>query len=104
MSLSENIIHFRKLRNMTQLDLSKKLNISHKTISSWESGRTKPNVGFLIELSNALGVSMDDLMESEKIPLIDNASFAMLESFNSLNDQDKKLVLNIIEDLQNRNK
>ena len=40
MELSEQLKKYRKQSNLTQRELALKLNVSDKTISSWETGRT----------------------------------------------------------------
>ena len=35
---SENLIHLRKLKNISQEELAEKLNVSRQTISKWETG------------------------------------------------------------------
>lgn len=91
--------------NLTQTELGNKLKVGGGTISSWEMNRTEPNVNYLIKLAKIFNITLDELTQgSDAVPLYDNVSFAMLDGFNSLDENDKKLVMNIIKDLQNRNK
>ena len=52
----------RKEKNMTQLELAEKLNISHQAVSKWENGETLPDIGIILELCELLGVSADALL------------------------------------------
>lgn len=49
--------------NLSQKNLAKKLNISHKTIIHWESGYTEPSLYILITLKNIFNVSYEELIE-----------------------------------------
>lgn len=62
MSLGNRILEQRKKKNMTQEELGKKLYVTDKTISSWESNRTEPNLEILIKLSEILETSISYLI------------------------------------------
>ncbi|AQW21202.1 transcriptional regulator [Lentilactobacillus curieae] len=66
MNVSEKIKMCRKQKNMTQLDLSKQLHVSRKTISGWETDRNSPDMNSLIKMSELFGISMDDLLIDTK--------------------------------------
>ena len=53
--ISENIKRVRTEKHMDQKDLADKLNVSNKTVSSWECGRTEPRMGMIEKLCQALG-------------------------------------------------
>lgn len=57
------IVKRRKELNMTQQDLAKKLNVSDKVISKWETGRSIPDTSLLIPLSRALEISVNELLD-----------------------------------------
>lgn len=66
MRLSENIRHFRKLRNLSQDEIAKKLGYkSFTTIQKWETGASEPPVGKLYELAGILQVNIMDLLSDE---------------------------------------
>lgn len=65
MELSEQLKRYRKQENLTQKQLALKLNVSDKTISSWETGRTYPDISLLINLSSVLNVSLDDFLKGD---------------------------------------
>lgn len=56
----------RKEAGITQLELSKILNISRSTISMWESGASNPTVEMLPELAKALHCTIDELFPQKK--------------------------------------
>lgn len=65
MELSEQLRKYRKQTGLTQKQLAMKLNVSDKTISSWETGRTYPDISLLINLSSVLKVSLDDFLKGD---------------------------------------
>lgn len=64
MKLSDNIRYFRKLRNLSQDEIAKRLGYkSFTTIQKWETGMAEPPVGKLYELADILRVSIMDLLK-----------------------------------------
>ena len=59
------IFNLRKSKNMTQLDLANKLNLSDRTISKWERGLGCPDVSLLNELAEILNVNVEILLNGE---------------------------------------
>ncbi len=57
----------RKEQKMTQKDLAAKLRVTDKAVSKWERGLGFPDINSLEPLADALGVSIMELMKSEKI-------------------------------------
>lgn len=64
-NFSERLKNYRRAKNMTQQELADKLGVSNKTVSRWESGGY-PDLGMLVPLARALGVTVDDLLDGEK--------------------------------------
>ena len=62
MELKESLKSLRQEKAVTQQQLAKKLNISLKTVSHWETGYTEPSISQLILLADFYGVSLDDLV------------------------------------------
>lgn len=61
--IANNLKILRNQYNLSQKDLAKKLNVSYKTISHWESGYTEPSLDVLITLKNIFNVSYEELIE-----------------------------------------
>jgi len=66
MEINEKIKQYRKEQKWTQKELSEKLNVSDKTISSWETGRTYPDLDSLIEVADLFEISLDELIRGDK--------------------------------------
>ncbi|MFZ0446508.1 MAG: helix-turn-helix transcriptional regulator [Bacillus sp. (in: firmicutes)] len=68
MHLSEKMKRLRAENNLTQEQLAEKLQVSRSTISSWETGRSYPDLEMVIELCDCFNVSLDFLLrEDEKM-------------------------------------
>jgi len=62
MSIGKRIKHSRKVKNLTQTQLAKQVNVSSQVISNWEREYTSPNNDDIARLSKALEVSADYLI------------------------------------------
>ena len=62
MELKDSLKTMRVERGITQENLAKKLNISLKTISHWETGYTEPSITQLIAIADIYSVSLDELV------------------------------------------
>ncbi|MDE7264899.1 MAG: helix-turn-helix domain-containing protein, partial [Clostridia bacterium] len=56
----------RKDAGYTQQDVAEKLNISDRTLSSWETGRTEPDLSFLAALAELYGVTADEILRGKR--------------------------------------
>ncbi|MCC8193979.1 MAG: helix-turn-helix domain-containing protein [Deltaproteobacteria bacterium] len=63
MNLAQKIQRNRKARGMTQEELAAALDVSHQSISKWESGQTMPGLDKILLLSDFFGVSTDYLLK-----------------------------------------
>lgn len=61
------IAECRKEKNLTQVQLADKLNMSYKSISKWETGRGMPDSSIMLELCNHLGISVNELLSGEHL-------------------------------------
>ena len=61
------IKNLREKRGMTQAELADKIGVSSKTVSKWETAKGLPDITLLQPLSQALGVSVIELMNGEPI-------------------------------------
>ena len=73
------IKELRECKNMTQAELGKKIGVSSKTVSKWETAKGLPDISLLQPLAKALGISVIELMNGEHI-INKNISANMLRS------------------------
>ena len=87
----------RTEKNMTQKELAQKLNCTDKAISRWETGTGFPDVSFLIPLSEALDVSVNEIIIGETIEkeqIAQKADETIVETLTASNKQ--KNIFNMI--------
>lgn len=61
--ISYNLVSLRKQNNLTQLELSQKINYSDKAISRWEKGEVTPSIEILSSLADVYGVPLTYFFE-----------------------------------------
>ncbi len=59
----------RKEKNLTQLQLAEKLNITNRAVSKWETGKSCPDASIMMELCGILGITVNDLLSGERITM-----------------------------------
>lgn len=59
------IARCRRKKNMTQGILADKLNVTDKAVSRWERGIGFPDISTVLPLSEALNISVQELMSCE---------------------------------------
>jgi len=60
--LGDRIKHFRTERNQTQEALAERVNLYRENISRFENGTLRPSLDTVVDIANALGISVDDLL------------------------------------------
>ena len=65
----------RKEQGMTQAALAEKLGISDRAVSKWETGKSLPDSGIMLELCELLKINVNELLSGERI---------MAESYDKL--------------------
>ena len=79
--LSQNLTKLRKAHNLTQLELSEKINYSDKSISKWERGESAPDIFTLKQLAEFYGVSVDYLITEHIEPTVKPVKVKRLSTF-----------------------
>lgn len=65
-TFGERLKTYRKAKGYTQQELAEKIGVSDKTVSRWESDGGYPDVPTLVPLAQALGVTVDELLDDKK--------------------------------------
>ena len=65
-AIGKKITALRKERDMTQVELADKIGVTYQAVSSWERGNSMPDIAKLPDISQVLGVSIDDLLDNAK--------------------------------------
>ena len=61
------VAQLRKEQGMTQKELAQKVYVSDKAVSKWERGLSMPDITLLIPLSQALGITVTELLECQRL-------------------------------------
>jgi len=83
----------RKEGHMTQADLAEKLGISDRAVSKWETGRSMPDSGIMLELCALLHINVNELLSGERI---------MTESYDKRVEENLLAMRREIEDRDKR--
>ena len=117
MAFKDQLSKLRKRKKITQLELSKMMGVKQYVVSSWEIGRSEPNISQIIKLSDILDVPTDYLLDKEVIRTVSEEDFEKVirnimkddeDSFikeikslcEDLSDKKKSVIVNIINDLK----
>lgn len=65
MTLGENIQQLRKRHGLSQDALAERLNVSRQAVSKWERDEAVPELDKLVALSQAFGITLDELVTGQ---------------------------------------
>ena len=82
----------RKKKNITQMQLAEKLNITDRAVSKWETGKAMPDTSLMLELCDVLGIGVNELLIGEKINMENN------------DQKNEQLLLDMAKELEKKNK
>jgi len=89
------IAECRKKENLTQMQLAEKLNITDRAVSKWETGKAMPDSSVMLELCDALKITVNDLLRGEVVTM-DNYNKELennlLEMVKQKEEADKRLL------------
>lgn len=101
-SFGVRFTRLRKEKGLTQDDIARKINISPQAVSKWENDVSSPDISILNDLSDILGVTLDELLGKEtenKIELLPEDQRKdinkMLLKINVLSHDGDKVKVNI---------
>ena len=86
------IAECRKEKNLTQMQLAEKLNITDRAISKWECGKAMPDTSIMLELCDILSISVNELLCGEKISMENNEQ------------KSKQIMLDLSKELEHKSK
>ncbi len=64
--VGKNIKKYREEKKITQDALAERLSVTRQAVSNWECGKTEPDIETLHKISEALEVSVEELIYGEK--------------------------------------
>jgi len=60
--LGDKIKELRQARNMSQVELGKKIGVSKQSVSNWENENIQPSIDMLIRIAKVFSVTCDYLL------------------------------------------
>ena len=85
----------RKQRNLTQMQLAELLHVTDRAISKWECGRSMPDSAIMLELCDALKISVNELLTGEELEMKEynkQAELNLIEITRQKEESDKRLL------------
>ena len=64
--IEKNIKKFREQKNISQVELAEKLNVTRQAVSNWERGKTQPDIDTLHKIADILEISIEELIYGNK--------------------------------------
>ena len=90
----------RKEKKLTQAQLAEKLNVSDKSISRWENGKTMPDISLFEPLCEILDISIIELLKATRLnnkKETNKISAEVLIDYSKyIKNKNKKLILTIL--------
>ncbi len=100
------ITELRKEKNLTQITLAEKLNISVKKLGAWEQNRAEPCVADLCMLANFFDCTLDELVGRTQIEHpattkgLTPEELSLLFAFRALNEKERQQAISIVKALK----
>lgn len=101
----DNLIKYRKLRSLSQEQLSELSNVSRRMIAYYETKESNPPVKNVLALAKALNVSIYDLIggnDNEMIDMfkdVDPRTLKKIMAITKLSKKDRTTIYNMIDAL-----
>lgn len=100
MKLGDKISSLRKQKNISQVELAEKTNISRDGISKYERGDIVPSVEYAKRIADVLGVSLDYLVsEDAKDDALDKDAVKRIKDIQKLPELEKEKLFSVIDAL-----
>ena len=91
--LNEKIKQLRMARNISQVELARKLGVSKQSVSNWENDNIQPSIDMLVKISKCLSVSTDYLLGLNPEKTIDATGLTDIQITH---------IRQIVEDIRNK--
>lgn len=92
MDLGSKILELRKKHQLSQEKLGEKVGVTRQTISNWELNETLPDTKQLIALSQALLISIDELVGNNTQNLLEQKVEKVEEKITTNNNLTKLII------------
>lgn len=96
--VGRNIRYYRRINDLTQKDLAKKLGVTEQAVSSWELNRTEPNMGMVNKMAHIFDCSISNIAFSkeESVPEYDPIIMDIIQHLSRATEEQKNAVLALV--------
>ena len=96
--VGDNIKKFRLLRGLMQAELAERCGVSQKTISSWEKGRTEPNMKMVEMIAACLECRKSDLVGDVDITeQLSPKELHLIVKFRMLSEEQQNMIISVVD-------
>lgn len=109
-AFARRLRRLREARRISQADLARRLGVSQRTVSAYETGAAWPPPPTLLRLSDEFGIAVDELLGRKKLRKRLEGSedsremWTRLQRVRRLTERDRRLVFAMINRLLNRDR
>lgn len=73
LNYGEALKYQREINGYSQSELAKKTQLNQQAISLWESNKRTPSIDYCVKLADFYGITVDELIGRDNIPMKKNA-------------------------------
>lgn len=103
MKLNTNVERFRKLNNLTKVELAAKTGVKPQYISQIENGKRSPSLKILQKLAAALNTTTSELLGEVKECYPTNMK-QLVDAAETLNSQQLDVVISVVKEISGKYK
>lgn len=92
----------RKEKKLKQAELAEKLGVTSKTVSRWETGKYMPDLSLFTDISQILGVTINELLQGERLIKKKNSSSIEIEIKLEIEEEQYKKLFDYFKQENNK--
>lgn len=99
LNIGDKIIQLRKLHNLSQTDLAKKVEASRTIIGNYERNENTPSIEMIIKISKVFNVSVDYIIGEGVLSQYDKEVLKRIDDIEKLDDETKNKMFFLIDNI-----
>ena len=99
LNIGDKIIQLRKLHNLSQADLAKKVKASRTIIGNYERNANTPSIEMIIKIAKVFNVSVDYIIGEGVLSQYDKEVLKRIEDIEKLDDETKNKLFFLIDNV-----